>query len=399
MPFSGLAVYQSGFFPTVAEDVSDVVSMISPYETPLLDAIGDSMYPATSVFHEWLEDALGPNAIQVGAATIATGGLNIAVQGGLGQYLQKGMLLRAPGGEYLQVQDIAGPNTITVNRSFGGTTAEVLPPNAFLIVVSDASNDGADVLVDISRTRPRTGNYTQIFKKDVIVAGTTQALKMLGGIESELDYQIQQRLREALRDLEKAAILGILSGNTIGSSTQYGGVRTMKGLLSFINTNVDSYTHTSASPSIDFEDAISDTIKKAWLAGGTDLDLVLCGNNVKKYLDKLNASRVRVVNEERRYSNVTYELENTYGVYRIMLNRWMPANELAVISTKRIAVAPLQGRSFHYEPVARTGDADKGMVLGEYTMEVRNQNGMCRVQFPNLGWYSNTTEAAKSLTL
>jgi len=47
MPFSGKAVYSD--FRAIAEDVSDVVSMISPRETPLLDILGDPPYPARNV--------------------------------------------------------------------------------------------------------------------------------------------------------------------------------------------------------------------------------------------------------------------------------------------------------------------------------------------------------------
>ncbi len=39
MAFSGRAVYSN--FSAVAEDVSDIVSMISPRETPLLDILGE----------------------------------------------------------------------------------------------------------------------------------------------------------------------------------------------------------------------------------------------------------------------------------------------------------------------------------------------------------------------
>lgn len=49
MAFSGLAVYSPSVFNTLAEDVSSVVSMISPSETPLLDALGDSDTAAQNV--------------------------------------------------------------------------------------------------------------------------------------------------------------------------------------------------------------------------------------------------------------------------------------------------------------------------------------------------------------
>ena len=35
---------------------------------------------------------------------------------------------------------------------------------------------------------------------------------------------------------------------------------------------------------------------------------------------------------------------------------------------------PLSGRSFHFKPLAATGDAVTGQVIGEYTMEFKNEN-------------------------
>jgi hypothetical protein len=35
---------------------------------------------------------------------------------------------------------------------------------------------------------------------------------------------------------------------------------------------------------------------------------------------------------------------------------------------------PLAGRSFHYKPLASTGDKESGMVVGEYTLEFRNES-------------------------
>jgi hypothetical protein len=34
----------------------------------------------------------------------------------------------------------------------------------------------------------------------------------------------------------------------------------------------------------------------------------------------------------------------------------------------------LSGRSFQFKPLAQTGDAIAGQVLGEYTLEMRNEN-------------------------
>jgi hypothetical protein len=59
MPFTGKATFTAGAnLPELAEDVSDVISLVSPFETPLLDMLGDAKVAAMSTIHEWLEDAL-----------------------------------------------------------------------------------------------------------------------------------------------------------------------------------------------------------------------------------------------------------------------------------------------------------------------------------------------------
>jgi len=59
MPFTGKATYDAGStLPELVEDVSDLISIVSPFETPLLDHLGDPRSPALSTIHEWIEDAL-----------------------------------------------------------------------------------------------------------------------------------------------------------------------------------------------------------------------------------------------------------------------------------------------------------------------------------------------------
>ncbi|MBL8764670.1 MAG: DUF5309 family protein [Phycisphaerae bacterium] len=59
MPFTGKATFAAGAdLPEIMEDVSDVIGIVSPYETPLLDHLGDARRAAASTIHEWIEDAL-----------------------------------------------------------------------------------------------------------------------------------------------------------------------------------------------------------------------------------------------------------------------------------------------------------------------------------------------------
>ena len=59
MGYSGKSTFSAGAeLPELMEDVSDLVGIVSPYETALLDHLGDPKRPALSTVHEWIEDAL-----------------------------------------------------------------------------------------------------------------------------------------------------------------------------------------------------------------------------------------------------------------------------------------------------------------------------------------------------
>lgn len=371
MPFNGLAVYSTGFLNNIAEDVSDMIGMISPFETPLLDVLTPPDQPAGHVLHEWLEESLAPNTV-VSSTNIDTAGtaLSVHVSGtAAAGWLDVGAVVKnTRSGEWMQVTAISG-NTITVTRGFGSTTVTSALAGDTYFVVAPAALEGSDVTANTSRPRVRKSNYLQIIKKDIIVSGTMQSTTKLGSVADEYEKQKNNRLKEALRDLEKAVIQGKSSGNTIGSGSNY---RTMKGIWDSITTNVTSTG--TLTPAI-----LDSVIQGAWAAGGGDLDYVLLDANWKALTDTWQDSRVHVFNQDMGlYKRRVTEYESSFGRVRLMLNRWMPTNSLAVVSSQRIKVLPLAGRSFAHIPVAPTGDAMKGMILGEYTVELMNEDGMAK---------------------
>jgi hypothetical protein len=58
----------------------------------------------------------------------------------------------------------------------------------------------------------------------------------------------------------------------------------------------------------------------------------------------------------------------------VVLSRWVPSGTVLLLDSSRIEVLPLAGRSFHFKSLATTGDRESGQVLGEYTVELRNEN-------------------------
>lgn len=373
MTFTGRAVYDSDgtntFHNTVAEDVSDIIGMISPRETPILDWIGDSIQPAFNVLHEWEEDSLAPSTVVSSATvsgTITYLPVYMANHPQIGNNLTVGAVLyEQTTGEYMQVTAASG-NTITVTRGFGGSTAATVTSTDKLTVVSAAALEGADVSKDLSMIRLRKSNYCQIIKRDVIVSGTVRAVRTIG-IDDEFTAQIRRRAAECLLDLEKSIILSKLSGNTLGSSSAY---RTLKGLWDFVATNNTSVATLTAS-------VLDDVIQNAWDNGGKP-NLIVADPTWKRLIDQWNSSRVQITNTDAAHRNRVDMYAGSFGEYPVIISRYMPNRSVLAIDTEKVNVMPLTGRSFQFQPTSKTGDSDKGMVLGEYTLEVMNEEGMAK---------------------
>ena len=77
---------------------------------------------------------------------------------------------------------------------------------------------------------------------------------------------------------------------------------------------------------------------------------------------------------EATYRDLVSVYESDFGVCRVVLCRSVPADTVLLIDSSRADVLPLAGRSFHYKPLASTGDFEAGEVIGEYTLEFRNEN-------------------------
>src|SRR5690606_15239281 len=235
MPFTGKSTFTAGAdLPEILEDVSDIVGIVSPFETPLLDHLGDSRLVATSTVHEWLEDALLPNTDNINQSEFtpnATTATSITVDNG--DRFQVGDQVRPEGSkEILFVTAISG-NDLTVVRAYGGTEGGELADDQKLTIVGNAALEGADRPATRFTQRVRRANYTQIFTAGVEVSGSMQAAR-LHGVSDELDYQKQARLREMLRDLENTVINGVAaSANPQGTTSVR---RTMNGLLASIKT-------------------------------------------------------------------------------------------------------------------------------------------------------------------
>lgn len=378
MAFTGKATYAAGAdLPEIMEDVSDLISIVSPYETPLLDHLGDPARSALSTVHEWVEDTLLPNTDAVNQTTFtpnAQDATSITVNNG--SRFQVGDLVR-PGNasEIMQVTAIA-TNTLTVVRRYGGTSASSLSNGLKLTIVGNAALEGADAPATRFTTRYRRQNFTQIFAASVEVSGSMRAARVVGASD-ELDFQKQERMRELLRDLENTVING-----TAPSTGQQGSAsirRSMNGIVRQVSTNQfvpgQNGFPSGGGSGTDLNDVVLNAaLRTVWEQSAGRIDTIVCGGMQKRRINQLISSSRAYAPEDTRVRDLVSVYESDFGVCKVIVSRWVPADTVLFLDSSRIEVMPLRGRSFAYQPLGAQGDRSAGLVVGEYTLEFRNEN-------------------------
>lgn len=371
MPFTGKATYSSGeSLPEIAEDVADLVAIAAATETPLLDALGDAARPARSVVHEWLEDATLPNTAAVLSFTAPD---TIGVSDGT-RFRVFDQIRVAGSAEIMRVDEVVDDD-ITVTRGYGGTTEGDDPEAGDVItIIGNAALEGGDAGPARFTTRARLTNVTQIFASTVEVSGSELAVRQLG-VKDEMDYQKAMRLRELLRDLENSVINGVADADNIAGTAD--SPRTMRGILASIAANrfAPGVGGFPADTTLT-EAQLNLALRNIWESGaaGGGVDLIVVGGKTKRAINGFITANKRYFNSTESYKDLVSVYESDYGVCRVVLSRHVPPGTVMLLDSARIGVLPLAGRSFQFKPLARTGDRESGQVVGEYTLELRNES-------------------------
>ncbi len=372
MAFTGKATYSAGTtLPELAEDVSDLVGIISPTETFLLDAIGDSLHEAKSTYHEWLEDSLVPNKDTISDSSISDPDGETSFDVANGDRFRVGDQIQIAGSEELMLVTGVSSNTITVVRGYAGTTPENIANGQVIHILGNAALEGDDKPAARFTNRVRCGNYTQIFTAGVEVSGTNIAASHLG-IADEMDYQKGERLRELIRDLENT----VINGGQPSANPQGGPAvrRSMKGIIQNVATHIYR-PGDSGFPSGDGLDEakINYVLRQIWENSSGNVDLIVVGGFQKRKINAFLSASRSFGAADTAYTDMVSIYESDFGVCKIITSRWIPQDAVLLLDSSRINVLPLAGRSFHFKPLASSGDYECGQLIGEYTLELRNE--------------------------
>lgn len=294
------------------EDLSDVIYNISPEETPFINSIGKGK--ADAKFHEWQTDALAS------AATNA------------------------------QLEGDDSPSATAVTPTV------------------------------------RVGNRCQISRKIALVSGTQEAVSKAGR-KSEMAYQLAKMGAELKRDMEKI-VIGTAQGALTGNSTT---ASTLASMLGWVKSNSSKGVSgvdpdwTSGAPAAanlrtdGTQRSFTETLLKAMLSAaftsGSDMSLLFLGATQKGIMSGFSgiATRYRDVGSKQ-----TAQIIGAADVYvgdfhtlKVIPNRFQRDRDAWGIDPRMASIDYL--RPFQRIELAQTGDAQKIMLLAEYTLKVNNE--------------------------
>ena len=222
----------------------------------------------------------------------------------------------------------------------------------------NAQVEGASYSYGTLTAPSRLSNYTQIFRKLFQVSNTQQAIDP-AGMEDEYAFRVQVALEAIGRDIEKALINGTANSGASGTG------RRLKGIMSFITTNISTGTGTGRALT---EAELNTLIQDCYSNGGRPDWLLASYTQVRKLAALMSADRTYNDGNTTMTSNVLV-YQSPFGQLAVEGDSQISSTELAVLQKDMWAVAQLRPVSKIDTP--ETADAKNGVVHGELTLEAR----------------------------
>ena len=278
------------------------------------------------------------------------------------------------------IYDISPMDTPFLTNSARETATATLyewQTDSLASAASNAQIEGDDSPNAALSATTRVFNHTQISYKPVMVSGTQEAVNHAGR-DSELAYQIAKAGKELKRDMEVD-----LTGKTdaTAGSGNGGAARKSRGFESWTVTN-NSYGSGGSNSSGSVTDGTQRVLTEALLKGelkscfdnGGDPDLLLVGSFNKQKVSGFTGNSTRMDMAEDRSLVATIDVYvSDFGEVRVVADRFLRSSgrSALIVDTEMFATGFL--RPFQTQELAKTGDAEKRLLLTEWTLVSKNE--------------------------
>ena len=264
------------------------------------------------------------------------------------------------------------PNTLTIRRARGGTTANAFAAAANLRLISNARTGGE---VDQQAFRTVSSGLlqnVQTFQYPVQIGGKAEAISNVAlppGSNSIMGRDRAIKLVEATRDIENAFYY------SKGETPVAGGDRAkMKGLKALIATyNSGANVKTGAGASYTRANFIADTMQKIYAAGG-EPDTILCSTDFMSFLDTWVPGKQSIMGLGKT-DMLGFPIKSFVTSLNGMPLTFVPSLQLragtaAVLTSSDLDIRRL--REMQWIPRGVRGDAMMGDWLGDYAINLNH---------------------------
>ena len=367
-----MALY-SYSFQDKKRDLSDVLSTIVKDEPRFISNFKRAD-DARLQKHEWLEDQISGRSVSAAAVD----GMTVTASAADLAKLKVGTLLVVKNDSALfKVTAKNSATEFTVELAAANGSAKTAPAqNDVLNIVSTPMSEGSNG-GDGEESYHLSGtafNYTQIFRKDIIISGTALAIQVHGNVENQINRQTAFALGELARDLNRVALFGRRIEPTATVRGEGGGLYffgTQPGALSVnaLGNTLDSYLVNDAAQAV--------------IGEGGEPTQILCSPGQARVLSNEYKNRLQIIRaDEKRGAYVAVVVNEISGrTMTIMADPDMPDTEAWVNDVAGFGLCNLKGRAITDEDATPKGfDGIKRMALGEITLEFKNAGQrLCRV--------------------
>lgn len=227
-------------------------------------------------------------------------------------------------------------------------------------VAVNAAVEGATFQYGTLTAPSRLTNYTQIFSKTFQVSNTQQAVDP-AGMEDEYAFRVQVALEAIGRDIEGALINGTANSGASGTG------RRLKGILSFIETNISTGTGTGRALS---EAELNGLIQDCYENGGRPDWLLGSYTQVNKLAQLMSADRT-YNDGNKEFTSQMLVYSSPFGRVMVEGDSQIASDTLTVLQKDMWAIAQL--RPVAKKDTPETADAKNGVLIGELTLEGRSE--------------------------
>lgn len=281
------------------------------------------------------------------------------------------------------ISPVEVPFQALIGKAKAAATFHEWQTESLTAAAANAQVQGDEYTYGAAIVTQRIGNRTQISRKECVISGTQEAVDKAGR-KSEMVRQLMNKSKELKRDIELVLCSNQapVTGNTTTASQ-------LRPLVGWFATNVDrgatGASGTASTAATDgtqralTEAMLQNGMQNAWVNGGKP-GYALTGPKQKRAISAFTGGATKF--DKTEDATLTAKVDvyiGDFGQLKIVPSRFTRGaataadREVFLLDPELWAYATLRG--VKTADVAATGDAEKAVILTEYTLESRQEAG------------------------